>query len=71
MQFHLPWFSLTLSAQSQYRTRATARFVLLGLNASATARSYRGGDDDDDEMSVLLVEETGVPGGHHRPMASN
>ena len=41
--------------------------------------SYRGGgddddddgDDDDDEMSVTLVEETGVPGGNHRPTASN
>ena len=31
--------------------------------------SYRGGDED--EMSVSLVEETGVPGGNHRPTASN
>ena len=27
-------------------------------------------DDDDDEIS-FLVEETGVPGGNHRPTASN
>ena len=47
-------------------------FGLLALNASATARSYRGSDDDDDdEMSVSLVESTAVPGGNHRPMASN
>ena len=43
------------------------RFVLLGLNAWG---SYRGGHDDY-EMSVSLVEETGTPGGNHRPTASN
>ena len=39
--------------------------VLLGVNASATARviSRRWNDD---EIS-FLVEETGVPGGNHRP----
>ena len=39
--------------------------VLLGFNASATARviSRRWNDD---EIS-FLVEETGVPGGNHRP----
>ena len=26
-----------------------------------------GDDDDDDEISVSLVEETGAPGGNHRP----
>ena len=31
---------------------------------------YRGGDYDD-ERSVLLVEETGAPGGNQRRMASN
>ena len=42
---------------------------LLGFNASATARviSRRWNDD---EIS-FLVEETGVPGGNHRPTASN
>ena len=45
------------------------RFGLLGVNASATARviSRRWNDD---EIS-FLVEETGVPGGNHRPTASN
>ena len=43
---------------------------LLGLNASVTARSYRGGDDEE-EMSVSLAEETRAPGGNHRPTASN
>ena len=44
-------------------------FGSLGFNASATARviSRRWNDD---EIS-FLVEETGVPGGNHRPMASN
>ena len=44
-------------------------FGLLGVNASATARviSRRWNDD---EIS-FLVEETGVPGGNHRPTASN
>ena len=57
----------------------------MGVNASATARGISrrrndddddgdddGGDgddgDDDDEIS-FLVEETGVPGGNHRPTA--
>ena len=34
-------------------------------------RSYRGGDDDDDEMSVLLVEETGVPRGNYSVRCSS
>ena len=44
-------------------------FDLLGFNASVTARviSRRWNDD---EIS-FLVEETGVPGGNHRPTASN
>ena len=44
-------------------------FGLLEFNASATARviSRRWNDD---EIS-FLVEETGVPGGNHRPTASN
>ena len=46
-------------------------FGLLGVNASATARVIaRRWNDDDDEIS-FLVEETGVPGGNHRPTASN
>ena len=46
-------------------------FRLLGLIASQQQPGslYRGGDDD--EMTVSLVEETGVPGGNHRTMASN
>ena len=43
---------------------------LLVFNASATARVIsRRWNDDDDEISYL-VEETGVPGGNHRPTAS-
>ena len=41
-----------------------------GLTPHQQSGSYRGGDDDV-EMSVSLVEETGVPGGNHRPTASN
>ena len=41
-----------------------------GLTPQQQPRSYRGSDDED-EMSVSLVEETGVPGGNHRPTASN
>ena len=49
---------------------ARQRFGLLGFNASATARVItRRWNDDDDEISYL-VEETGVPGGNHRPTAS-
>ena len=43
---------------------------LLGFNASATARVIPRQWNDDDEIS-FLVEETGVPGGNHRPTASN
>ena len=33
--------------------------------------SYQGDDDDDDDDEIsFLVEETGVPGGNHRPAAS-
>ena len=46
-------------------------FGLLRLTPQQQPGSYRGGDYDDDEMSVSLVEETGVPGGNHRPTASN
>ena len=45
-------------------------FGLLGVNASATARVISRRCNDDDEIS-FLVEETGVPGGNHRPTASN
>ena len=45
-------------------------FGLLGCNASATARVISRRWNDDDEIS-FLVEETGVPGGNHRPTASN
>ena len=45
-------------------------FCLLGCNASATARVISRRWNDDDEISFLL-EETGVPGGNHRPTASN
>ena len=53
-----PWQSLTPSL-------SWFGLVLLGFNASATARviSRRWNDD---EIS-FLVEETGVPGGNHRP----
>ena len=44
-------------------------FGLLGFNASATARVIATRWNDD-EIS-FLVEETGVPGGNHRPAASN
>ena len=43
---------------------------LFGFNASATARVISRRGNDDDEISYL-VEETGVPGGNHRPTASN
>ena len=43
---------------------------LLEFNASATARVISMRWNDDDEIS-FLVEETGVPGGNHRPTASN
>ena len=42
-------------------------FGLLGFNASATARVISRRWNDDNEIS-FLVEETGVPGGNHRPM---
>ena len=47
------------------------RIGVSGFNASATARFISGG-----EMMMMikisfLVEETGVPGGNHRPTASN
>ena len=42
-------------------------YGLLGFNASATTRVTRRWNDDD-EIS-FLVEETGEPGGNHRPMA--
>ena len=45
-------------------------FGLLGFNASATARVISRWWNDHDEIS-FLVEETGVPGGNHRPTASN
>ena len=45
-------------------------FGLLGFNASATARVLSRRWNDDDEIS-FLVEETEVPGGNHRPTASN
>ena len=56
--------------------RVRFRLGVLGFNASATARviSRRWNDDDDDdddEISFFMVEETGVPGGNHRPTASN
>ena len=45
-------------------------FSFLGaLTPQQQPGSYRGGEED--EMSVLLVEETGVPGGNHWPAASN
>ena len=58
-------------------------FVYWGVKPQQQPGSYRGGDGDDDdphhdgdddhhhEISVSLVEETGVPGGNHRPPASN
>ena len=46
--------------------------VYWGLTPQQQPGSYRGGDyDDNDKISVLLVEETGAPGGKHRPTASN
>ena len=45
-------------------------FGLLGGTASATARVISRRWNDDDEISYLM-EETGVPGGNHRPTASN
>ena len=45
-------------------------FTYWGLTPQQQLGSYRGGDDHD-EMSVSLVEENGVPGGNHRPMARN
>ena len=41
-------------------------FGVLGVDASATARVISRRGNDDDEISIL-VEETGVPGGNHRP----
>ena len=41
-----------------------------GLTPQHQPGSYQGGENDDDEIS-FLVEETGVPGGNHRPTASN
>ena len=48
----------------------TAPWCVLGFNASATARVISRRWNDEDEIS-FLVEETGVPGGNHRPTASN
>ena len=42
--------------------------VYCGLTPQQKPVSYRGGDDDY-KTSVSLVEETGVPGGNHRPTA--
>ena len=43
--------------------------VYWGLTPLQQPGSYRDGDYDDDDMSLLLVEETRVPGGpcNHRP----
>ena len=43
---------------------------IIGLLVSATARVISRRWNDDDEIS-FPVEETGVPGGNHRPTASN
>ena len=43
----------------------------LPLTASATATVVSRRWNDDDEMSVALVEEPGVPGGNHRPTATD
>ena len=50
------------------------RFFLLlffywGLTPQQQSGSYQGGEMM--TKSVFLVEETGVPGGNHRPTASN
>ena len=60
---------ITRNKMSRNTSKANDWFGLLGFNASATARviSRRWNDD---EIS-FLVEETGVPGGNHRPTASN
>ena len=44
--------------------------VYWGLTPQQQPGSYLGSDDDE-EMSVSLLEETGAPGGNHRPPASN
>ena len=44
--------------------------LFIGVNASATTRVISRRWNDDDEISIL-VEEPGVPGGNHRPTASN
>ena len=45
------------------------RLGLLAFNASATARVISRRWNDDDAETSYLVEETGVPGGNHRPTA--
>ena len=59
-----------ISVYTQLPGRAALRDIgILGFNASATARVISR-QWNDDEIS-FLVEETGVPGGNHRPTASN
>ena len=45
-------------------------WLILGFNASATARVISRRWNDDYEISFFLVEEIGVPGGDRRPTAS-
>ena len=52
-----------------FTQRIMVWFGLLGFNASATARVISRRWNDDEISS--LVEETGVPGGNHRPTASH
>ena len=69
------WLDFNRPALSTSSSVASSCYVLggggciggvLGLNASATVRSYRGGDDDVDQLLVSLLKETGTPRGNHR-----
>ena len=43
------------------RTQCKASLPPIALSATAMVIPHQGGDYDGDEMSVLMVEETGVP----------
>ena len=68
---HWEWIHATIQRQDNATldVRKLVGLGLLGINASATAR-VMSRLWNDDEIS-FLVEETRVPGGNHRPTASN
>ena len=56
---------------SQSRKPKVGMTVSASQKAQQQSGTYLGSDYDDKEISASLVEETGVPRGNHRLMASN